>query len=104
MRKAARSRSKPSRSLLIAVGGAVLGVAALLAPNQLLALAPPCLFSALTGHDCWGCGITHAVVAALHGDFADAWQHNRLFVLVLPLLGWEWLCAMRSRRHPALTG
>ena len=83
--------ASPSRSsrldLLILAAVPLAGTAALLRPAWVLALAPPCLVTLATGHRCWGCGITHAVVAALQLDFRGAWQANPSVVVVLPLLG-----------------
>ncbi len=36
---------------------------------------------------CPGCGGTRAVMALLHGRFAEAWHSNALLVLLLPLAG-----------------
>lgn len=65
------------------------GVTLIVAPEGFLAHSPPCLFTLITGHECWGCGITRAVVSVLHGDFGRAWQLNPRVVVVLPLLFWE---------------
>jgi Protein of unknown function (DUF2752) len=62
------------------------GLLALLRPSLLLRLAPPCLITLATGQACWGCGITHALVAAVRWDFAEAWRANPRVVVVLPLL------------------
>lgn len=51
----------------------------------------PCLFRALLGVRCPGCGMTRAVSCALHGRPRDAWRYNRMVVLMLPLLAYEWL-------------
>ena len=53
---------------------------------MLLRLTPPCLVTLTTGRACWGCGITRAVVAAVHFDFTGAWRANPRVVVVLPLL------------------
>ncbi len=58
----------------------------MLGPTLLLRLAPPCLITLGTGRACWGCGITRALVAAVHFDFAGAWRANPRVVVVLPLL------------------
>jgi hypothetical protein len=49
-----------------------------------------CLFKNLTGHECWGCGITRAVVSAVQFHFAAAFQYNKLIVIVFPLLVYQW--------------
>ena len=50
-----------------------------------------CVFTNVFGVECWGCGITRAVFSALYFRFAEAWEYNRLVVIVLPLLIFEWL-------------
>lgn len=62
------------------------GIAALAAPGWLLAVAPPCLLTSLTDIECWGCGMTRAVVAAVQGQWAQAWALNPRVYVVLPLL------------------
>jgi hypothetical protein len=46
----------------------------------------PCLFTLLFGIQCWGCGMTHAVIALIQFQFEEAWNENPLVVIVLPLL------------------
>ncbi|WP_157288401.1 DUF2752 domain-containing protein [Uliginosibacterium gangwonense] len=86
-----------SRNLdaLIALGVAAMGLCALVAPSLFLAISPSCLITTLTGHHCWGCGMTRAVVAALRGDFALAWHYNGMVVIVLPLLCVEYFRLLR---------
>ncbi|HEX7617315.1 MAG TPA: DUF2752 domain-containing protein, partial [Verrucomicrobiae bacterium] len=43
---------------------------------------PICLFHALTGWNCPGCGGTRAVYALLHGHFLLALEDNALVVLL----------------------
>jgi hypothetical protein len=62
-----------------------------LIPTRWLEAHPaPCLFRALFGVRCPGCGMTRALSCALHGRARDAWRHNPLVVVVLPLLAFEW--------------
>jgi hypothetical protein len=35
---------------------------------------------------CPGCGATRAMASLLHGNLAQAWHYNALFVAILPLL------------------
>ena len=49
-----------------------------------------CLFLNISGHECYGCGMTRAVYSAIHLRFADAFHFNRLSPLVLPLLVYIW--------------
>lgn len=65
-----------------------LTIAALYAsPPETLAGGPAvCLFRRLFGIECLGCGMTRAVSAAVHLDFARALELNRMVVVVLPVL------------------
>jgi hypothetical protein len=47
---------------------------------------PPCLFRALTGLTCPGCGSTRAMHQIVHGHFAAAFMLNPLFLLAIPFL------------------
>jgi hypothetical protein len=50
-----------------------------------------CLFKNLTGHECYGCGMTRAILSAIHFQFENAFYYNRLFVIVFPLLIYIWV-------------
>lgn len=54
-----------------------------------------CLWKNLTGHECYGCGILRAGVSMMQLKFAQSWYFNKLIVVVLPLLGWQWFRQMR---------
>lgn len=45
-----------------------------------------CLFKNITGHACYGCGITRAIFSLLHFEFATAFAYNKLVVVVAPML------------------
>lgn len=49
-----------------------------------------CLYKNITGHECYGCGMTRAVLSAIHFKFADAYNYNRLVLIVLPVLTYLW--------------
>lgn len=55
-------------------------------PNMPGNLFPPCMFKALTGLHCIGCGLTRALHALVHGDIRGAFGMNPLAMLVLPLM------------------
>jgi Protein of unknown function (DUF2752) len=55
-------------------------------PNMPGSLFPQCLFKAMTGFHCIGCGLTRAMHALVHGDIAGAFAMNPLAMLVLPLI------------------
>ncbi len=65
-----------------------------------------CIIKNLTGRNCPGCGMTRAISSASHGHFTQALRYNRLVVIVLPLLAYEWLKALTraTRRYRALAG
>ena len=70
----------------------LLPLAFALIPTRWLEAHPaPCLFRALFGVRCPGCGMTRALSCALHGRWRDAWRYNPLVVVVLPLLVAQWL-------------
>lgn len=58
---------------------------------------PMCPTLALFGIDCPGCGGLRATHALAHGDVAQAFDHNALFVVLVPLLVALWgMWAYRS--------
>ncbi len=62
-------------------------------PNAAGSRFPPCLFRALTGFYCPGCGMTRALHALLHLDIATAFRMNPLVMtglaLVPGLVAWQ---------------
>jgi hypothetical protein len=80
-----RRRRRPSR---FARPGAILAAALLFTatPTSFWTSLPRvCLFQ-LAGLPCWGCGMTRALSSALHGQLAEALEHNPLSAIVLPLV------------------
>lgn len=53
---------------------------------RLTGLAVPCLFRAVTGLLCPGCGVTRLCLALLRGDPGAAWEANPVLLLLLPAL------------------
>src|SRR5579884_2143881 len=85
--------SKPSRfQRLIALGLAVAAPAGAVvlykAPPTEDSFYPRCMFHALTGLHCPGCGATRCVYALVHGDLRQAAAYNLLFLLALPVLAY----------------
>lgn len=75
---------------------AVLPLLALGIPSRWVERHPaPCLFTAVLGMRCPGCGMTRAISCAAHGRFRDAVHYNPLVVVVLPLAALEWFRFMR---------
>jgi|SRR5687768_5119350 len=52
---------------------------------------PRCVFHAVTGLACPGCGALRAAHSFLHGDFATAFRFNPLLFVLLPLAGLTWV-------------
>lgn len=63
-------------------------------PNAAGNPLPPCVFHALTGYWCPGCGMTRALHALVHGDLLHALHMNPLGMLMLLALPamvlWSW--------------
>jgi hypothetical protein len=55
-----------------------------------------CLSRLLFDLECWGCGLTRAVQHAIHGEWAVAYEFNRLIVIVGPLLIAVWVKYLRE--------
>lgn len=49
-------------------------------------ILPPCIFHAVTGLYCPGCGSTRAMHALLHGDIVRALDFNLLAVVAMPFI------------------
>lgn len=45
----------------------------------------PCVFRLITGYQCPGCGMTHAIKEIVFGNFKGAMKYNFLCLNVLPL-------------------
>jgi hypothetical protein len=99
------------RFLLVLTGAAVVvGATSLLYWVEPAAgsIYPPCLFHALTGLHCPGCGSTRCLHALVHGNLKQAAAFNVLLVFALPFLlywgaGRVWNTAQTApgRRLPA---
>ena len=46
---------------------------------------PPCLFTAVFGAQCPGCGSLRAAHQILHGNVREAWALNKPLLVALPL-------------------
>jgi hypothetical protein len=68
-----------------ALAAVVLLTLAVLDPST-SSVFPPCLFRALTGWQCPGCGSARALHALLHGEIAAALGANPLTVAAVPLV------------------
>lgn len=88
------SRSAGNRLLFVALLIAPIVVASL--PISLLERAPSVCLIQRAGLDCWGCGITRAVVSAARGEFDRAWDYNPRVIVVAPLLLIGWARTLRA--------
>jgi hypothetical protein len=50
-----------------------------------------CLIKTVWGRECYGCGITRAIISAVQLDFEAALRYNKLVVAVLPLFLFVWV-------------
>lgn len=72
----------------------VLGIAATVVVLTLLYLfnpveteyAPKCIFHAVTGLSCPGCGMKRFLNAFMHGNFLEAIQYNYMLIVLIPYL------------------
>lgn len=61
-----------------------------------------CPFRLLTGHRCPGCGMGHAVVAAMRGSWGASFHHHPLGIpLLLIWTGWLAVEAFKAARSGA---
>jgi len=49
-------------------------------------VAPKCVFKAITGWSCSGCGMQRFIHAFLHGRFLEAIQYNYILVVFIPYM------------------
>ena len=49
-----------------------------------------CLIENIFGFECYGCGITRAIISGVQLDFTKAIEYNKMVIIVLPLFIYEW--------------
>jgi hypothetical protein len=61
-----------------------------------------CLYKNITGNECIGCGMTRAILSAIHFQFENAYYFNKLVIIVCPLLIYIWSKSLITRffRYP----
>lgn len=47
---------------------------------------PKCVFHAITGWECPGCGSQRMIHALLHADLRQAWHYNPFLLCLMPLI------------------
>ena len=50
-----------------------------------------CLIKNIFGIECYGCGITRAIISGVQLDFIKAIEYNKMVIIVLPLFINEWI-------------
>ncbi len=101
-----RSSVSPARSaIIISALGAFLAAGAVILYRfnpATVHFYPSCVFHALTGLQCPGCGTTRALHHLLHGDVAGAFRLNAMLFVAVPF-GALASVSRRVATHP-LTG
>lgn len=85
--KELRARKKRRDRVIMTISEIAIAGIIGLAVYEYAGLGIPCLFRTVTGFKCPGCGITHAIMALLRGNVAEAMQHNPVVVPLIPILG-----------------
>jgi hypothetical protein len=49
-----------------------------------------CLVKNIFGVNCFGCGITRAVISGIQLDFNKSFEYNKMVIIVLPILIYLW--------------
>lgn len=102
MSRSSGRQSQATIWLLLAIGAVlVLTLYALVDPGR-AAWMPKCIFHAVTGLQCPGCGAQRAIHALLTGDFAEAWRFNPLVIAVIPYLAILLFSSIYRLRYPGL--
>jgi hypothetical protein len=85
------SENNKSLKILKITGVLLIPVILYLIPLQLVeSHSSICLYKNITGRECYGCGMTRAIMSAIHFQFEKAFHYNKLFAIVLPLLVYIW--------------
>jgi hypothetical protein len=103
------ARDDWSRHLLARLGASILAAALVALPDAVPAIArwtdAACLFSALTGLPCPGCGITTSLLALARGDAQASWSANPAgFGVAALLIGLAVVASVAMRRGAPTTG
>ena len=85
----------------LVVAGVLLLLAIVFAPLVADSGVPVCMFKLATGRPCLFCGLTHAVMFALQGNWSAASQANQLWFLLVPLVIVTAALIISRKRAPA---
>lgn len=73
------------KNYFFAAVGVYLMLATALYFLQVADIFPPCLYKTITGKNCMSCGVTRGTLALLQCKFREAWLHNPLVYVYVPL-------------------
>lgn len=85
------SYSKKIRGLLLPLAAVLIFTCLQLSLIQWTGQGIPCLFRLITGLKCPGCGVSHMLLAIIHGDFRRAFRENAAVLLTLPLTAYVFI-------------
>lgn len=85
------SYSKKIRGLLLPLAAVLIFACLQLSLIQWTGQGIPCLFRLITGLKCPGCGVSHMLLAIIHGDFRKAFHENAAVLLTLPLTAYVFI-------------
>lgn len=55
-----------------------------------------CFVKNIFGVNCFGCGITKAVISGVQLNFTKAFEYNKMVIIVLPMLMYVWFNHLKS--------
>ena len=58
-----------------------------------------CLVKNIFGSNCFGCGITRAVISGIQLDFNKSFEYNKMVIIVLPMLIYVWYTRIKKLIH-----
>ena len=100
------SRSRFLIGITVSLTMAVVGLILFFFNPAQHAFYPQCFFHRWTGWQCPGCGGLRATHQLLHGNFAEAFRLNSLFIFLLPIGAWfglrEIVWQLRGKKLPAI--
>ncbi len=76
---------KRAKSVLLVLGAILTAGALYVVFNAATGIGIPCVFHALTGLSCPGCGISRMLISILKLDFAGAFRYNAAIFILLPV-------------------
>ena len=69
---------------IIVIVGAYFFLSAILKATTEIDVCIPCLWKAIFGFHCPGCGLTTAFISLMELDFRKAFESNRLIFIIVP--------------------